>query len=279
MGTRGVRRATLAREVTLAGHAVRTHGGAVALRLAPGDEGLVFVRDDTGARYRAALEQVVPVPNCTALGADGAPAVLFVEHVLSALVGLDYTDAEIHVDGAEVPLLDGSALPLVTALADVGRTPLDGELAPLSPTEPVVVGDGARSLALLPADAWSADYTLVHPHPLIGEDRLALNALDSYATAIAPARTFATVEELAALRDAGLLKGGSEADLLVVHPDRLSSPLRLAHEFAAHKLLDLIGDLALVGAPVVGCLVARRTGHADNQALARALRAATGWSG
>ncbi|MBI5832552.1 MAG: UDP-3-O-acyl-N-acetylglucosamine deacetylase [Armatimonadetes bacterium] len=109
-------RCTLAREVVLTGNAVRTHGGLVTLRLLPGDEGFVFVRDDTGMRLAATLDNVIAVPNATALGQAGRPEFLFTEHVLSALAGLGYTDAEVHVDCAEVPLLDGSALPIVAAL-------------------------------------------------------------------------------------------------------------------------------------------------------------------
>lgn len=265
-------RRTLATPVTLHGNAVRLHGADVSLVLAPGDEGFVFVRTDTGQRYPALLEQVVAAPNTTALGRAGRPEVLFVEHVLSALVGLGYTDAEILVDGPEVPLFDGSALPLVAALAEAGSVELAGGLEPLVVRETLTVERDGRRLTLSPGD-WSLIYEFSHPHPLIGADRCELTSLAEYAREVAPARTFATAEELAALAAAGLIRGGSEANLLVVHPDRLSSPLRLPHEFAAHKALDLIGDLALVGRPVVGRFTASRTGHADNQALAAALLA------
>jgi len=265
-------RRTLAREVVLIGNAVRTHGGSVTLRLLPGDEGFVFVRDDSGARLPADLDHLVSVPNATALGRDGRPEVLFTEHVLSALVGLGYTDAEVHVDCPEVPLFDGSALPVVAALGRAGALDLPGDLVPLTLAEPLVIErDGAR-LEARPAAAWSVSYELAHAHPLIGRCDASVCWAD-YREGIAPARTFATVGEIEQLRRDGYIRGGSEENLLVVHDDRLSAPLRLPSEFARHKVLDLIGDLALLGRPGVASLRASRTGHWHNQALARAWRA------
>lgn len=266
-------RCTLAREVVLTGNAVRTHGGLVTLRLLPGDEGFVFVRDDTGMRLAATLDNVIAVPNATALGQAGRPEFLFTEHVLSALAGLGYTDAEVHVDCAEVPLLDGSALPIVAALDEAGRAELDGEVEPLTLATPVVVERDGRRIEARPDSRWSVDYAFDHPHPLIGRHEVSLG-WDAYRARIAPARTFATVREIEALTAQGLISGGSEDNLLVVHDERLSSPLRDAHEFALHKVLDLIGDLALLGRPVTVALRASKTGHAENQALARALRSA-----
>jgi len=265
-----VPRLTVAREVTLTGNAVRTHGGLVTLRIVPGDEGLVFVRDDGAIRLAATLDNVVAVPNATALGRDGRPEVLFTEHVLSALAGLGYTDAEVHIDGAEVPLFDGSAAPIVAALAEAGTARLDGELAPLTLDAPVVVERDGRRIEALPATEWSVEYEFDHPHPLIGRHEVCV-AWDEYAGRVASARTFATVQEIEALTAAGLIRGGSEDNLLVVHDDRLSSPLRMTSEFALHKVLDLMGDLALLGRPLQARLRARKTGHAENQALARAL--------
>ncbi len=268
-----MRRATVARAVTLEGAAVRTHGGTARVTIAPGEAGFVFVRDDTGARLPADLDHLVPVPNCTALGRDGRPEVLFCEHVLSALVGLGYSAAEVHLDGPEIPLLDGSALPLVEALATAGRQALPGGLAPLRLSEPVRYEAEGQWLLAEPAEEWSVAYRFEHSHPRIAHDEAAFDAAVDYAAEIAPARTFATVQELTALREAGLIRGGSEANLLVVYDDRLSAPLRLEHEFATHKILDLIGDLALLGRPVQARLTAHRTGHSDNHAFARLLAA------
>ncbi len=265
-------RQTLARPVALHGNAVRTHGGQVELRLTPGDAGLAFWRDDLSQRYPADLDHLASVPNATALGRAGQPEVLFVEHVLSALVGLGYTDAEIHLDGPEVPLFDGSAAPIVEALAEAGVDALPGAVEPLVLSEPLTIERDGRRITAAPADEASFEYHLAHAHPLIGE-QVATAGWPDYAARVAPARTFATTEELAALAAAGLIKGGSEANLLVIYPDRLSAPLHSTDEFALHKVLDLMGDLALLGRPVQAWIRAERTGHSDNQALARALRA------
>lgn len=267
-----MRRRTPAREVALTGTAVRTHGGPATITLGPGEAGFVFRRADLGLDLPADLDHLVPVPNCTALGAGGQPQVLFVEHVLSALAGLGYSDAQVTVHGPEIPLLDGSAAPLVAALQTAGAVELPGEVAPIVLDQPVWWVSEGQCVGALPADRWSVDYTFRHAHPLIRDDYLRVDGATDYATAIAPARTFATEHEIHALRDQGLIKGGSEDNLLIVYDDRFSAPLRLQHELAAHKLLDLIGDLALLGRPLQAQLVAYRTGHSDNHMLARAIR-------
>ncbi len=263
---------TPAAPVTIEGVAVRTHGGRATVTIGPGDDGYAFRRADTGERFPADLDHLVEVPNCTALGRDGRPAVLFVEHVLAALWGLGYTAAEVTVDGAEVPLVDGSALPYATALAGVGRTPLAATPEPVRLDRPLWYVAEGQCFGLLPADSWSVHYTFEHAHPRIAQDWVALDATSDFATEVAPARTFATAEEIEALRRQGLVKGGSESNLLVVYNDRLSAPLRLPHEFAAHKVLDLIGDLALLGRPLHTKMIAFRTGHSDNHAVAGRLR-------
>lgn len=264
--------ATVAEAVTLRGAAVRTHGGEATVRITPGETGFVFVRDDTGERVPADLAHRVPVANSTALGLNGRPVVVFVEHVLSALVGLGYSAAEIHVDGPEIPLLDGSALPFAHALAQAGRRPAPAA-EPLVVRRPVWLVGERRCLGALPHDGWALEYCFEHPHPMTPWDYVHLDETTDYATQVAPARTFATVEEIEALAARGLVKGGSSDNLLIVYPDRFSAPLRLPNEFATHKALDLIGDLALLGRPLRGRLVAWRTGHADNHELAALLSA------
>lgn len=267
-------RSTPAATVTFEGCAVRTHGGKVQVSIGPGEDGFVFVRDDTGQAYPADLDHLVPVPNCTALGDGGRPEVLFTEHVLSALAGLGIWSAEIHLQGPEVPLLDGSAQPFADALAAAGTVALAGEVAPLVITEPLwYVADG-QCLGALPADGWAVNYTFAHEHPLLRLDQCVWDETTDYRLDIAPARTFATVEEIQALQAQGLVKGGSAENLLVIYADHTSAPLRLAHEYASHKVLDMLGDLALLGRPLQAQMVGYRTGHADNQAMARRILAA-----
>lgn len=269
-----MKRVTVAREAHLTGEAVRTHGGQVCLTIAPGEDGFRFHRTDCGMTYPADLDHLVQVPNCTALGESGVPRVLFIEHVLSALVGLGYTDAEILIDGVEIPLLDGSALPLVQALNEASRTVLPGELEPILIERPVWHLTDGCTVGVLPADDWGLEYCFEHAHPMTPWDFVRLTAETDYATEVAPARTFATVEEIQALQAQGLIQGGSEDSLLIIYGDHFSTPLRLPHEFATHKALDLIGDLALVGRPVLGRFVAHRSGHAANQALAKLIASA-----
>ncbi len=262
-------RRTVPGPIRLTGRAVRFGDRPVALCIEPGRDGIAFTRTDTGERYPATLAQVAAAPNCTALGQDGQPALVFVEHVLSALAGLGYTDAEVAVDGPEVPLFDGSAAPIVAALAAAGAAELPGEVEPIRLERPVWHLGQDRCAVALPAGAWSVDYTFAHPHPVLAHDHFAYGPDGDYARDLAPARTFATVAEIQALRAAGLLHGGSESDVLLVRDDGFASPLRLPHEIAAHKVLDLTGDLALLGRPLLARVVAYRTGHADNHALAR----------
>lgn len=269
-------RSTPARTIGLQGRAVRTHGGEVTLTLGPGENGVVFVRRDLGHGYPATLEHHVPTPNCTALGLDGRAQVYFVEHVLAALMGLGYTDCEVGLDGPEVPLFDGSALRIVEALAAAGRVELPGEVAPLTLDQPIWLASEGRCLGVVPAEEWSIDYSFEHPHPLTPWDHVHLDEHTDFATEIAPARTFATSAELQALMDQGLIRGGDESMIVVVHDDHLSSPFRLPHELATHKALDLFGDLALLGRPLRARLIAYRTGHADNHALARRIAVSGG---
>lgn len=268
-----MRRLTPAATVTFEGCAVRTHGGQATVSIGPGEDGFVFFREDTGQAYPADLEHLVAVPNCTALG-DGRPEVLFTEHVLSALVGLGIWSAEIRVMGPEVPLLDGSAKPFTDGLIDVGTTDLDGEVEPLRVSEPIWYVAAGQCLGALPHDGWAVNYTFAHQHPLLRLDQCVWDESTDYARDIAPARTFATVEEIEALQSQGLIKGGSEENLLVIYPDRTSAPLRMQHEYATHKVLDMLGDLALLGRPLAAQMVGYRTGHADNQSLAKQIRAA-----
>ncbi|MCC7491030.1 MAG: UDP-3-O-acyl-N-acetylglucosamine deacetylase [Fimbriimonadaceae bacterium] len=268
-----MKRQTIAQAVTLAGRAVRRHGDPVHLTFTPGDQGRRFVCG--GALVTADLDQVVAEANCTALDLPGGPPLLYVEHVLSALAGLALTDVDVHLDDREVPLFDGSALPLVEALLTAGRQELPGEVEPLRLRQTVRYERRGQWLELAPADEWSIDYTFAHAHPRLAHDQVQLDARTDYATAVAPARTFATVAEIEQLQRLGLLRGGDESMLLLVR-DEVEPVLRLPHEYARHKVLDLIGDFALLGRPLLARITACRTGHSDNHAAARLVRQASG---
>ncbi len=241
---------TLNSEVVVEGVGIHTGAHArVTLRPAPPGAGIVFVRDGVEIAARAA--SVADTSRCTVLAGSGGGTVSTVEHLLSALSGLGVTDARAEVEGPELPIGDGSALPWVEALRSAGL--VDGAApAAAAPalTEPVLVtGKHGAFVAAYPADRFRATVaTVFEDHPLVGTQVARFDAgVDDYARDVAPARTFGFIEEVEALRKAGLALGGSLENAVVVYPDRYSSPLRFEGELARHKLLDLLGDLSLAG--------------------------------
>ncbi len=204
-----------------------------------------------------------------------------VEHVLSALAGLHITDAIIDIDGPEVPILDGSALPFVQALRPL-IVEFDKPAEPLTPRRVIEVTDGGGGSIRLEPGAGSASCTLTYeldygpgspiPPQTATWDAAAPNAADTYAQNIAPARTFSLLAEARAARSAGLFPHLSAADMLVIGDDGrpIDNTWRTADEPSRHKLLDLIGDLALLGRPLAACTItARRSGHALTRELCR----------
>lgn len=264
---------TLAGETVVTGIGVHS-GVQVALRLAPASagDGYVFVRADLpGAPRIAARPANVRSGHLATVLQAGEASVSTVEHLLAALWGLGFTDAELILDGPEVPILDGSAAPWVEALRRVGANALAAPRPYLDlPAAGVMAAD--RSVSAVPglttAVTVACDYGRSPAGPM-------LYALDltpaSFAAELAPARTFALEEDVQAMRDAGLIKGASLDCAVVVGRDGFSAPLRFPDELVRHKALDLIGDMALVGAWWRGRLVAVKAGHALHTDLARAV--------
>jgi UDP-3-O-acyl-N-acetylglucosamine deacetylase len=226
----------------------------------------------------------VPARNTTlaASGGGGAASaiVMTTEHVLSALFGIGITDAIIEIDGPEVPIADGSALPFAQEIAP---EPI-GEINPLIPLEPVVVRSGEATIVATPrarpgcSFTYHLDYGAGAPISkqsatfARGTEAHMDSRDDPYFTQVAPARTFCLESEARAMRDSGLFKHLSERDMLVIGPKGpIDNTLRFENEPARHKLLDLIGDLAIVGRPIQADIVATRSGHALNHEIARAL--------
>jgi len=178
------------------------------------------------------------------------------------------------VDGPEIPLLDGSALPWVELLGEAGLEESAVENPPLVVTEPVIVQHGLAFILALPAEEVVLTYILDHPHPLIGRQWAEFRpGREDFAAALAPARTFVTEAEARSAQAQGLLRGGSEANAIVIYEDHLSAEPGLPAAFARHKLLDLSGDLYLLGRPLQAALTACQSGHRLNHELARALLA------
>jgi len=277
--TRRDRQHTLARPVELQGQGLFT-GGDVTVRFKPAqaDHGVVFVRtDEDDHRIPALVHHVRSEDRRTTL-ADGSVGVATCEHCLSAVAALELDNLLIEVDGPELPGFDGSASPYYAALAEAGREPCgDAARQWLEVREPVVIQDGEAMIAAMPSDREGAeilyelDYTGRGPigRQIRGYDLSA----DGYGEEIAPARTFLLEQEAIALRAAGVGAHHTPASLLVIGDDGPLAPnrFRFDDEPVRHKILDLIGDLSLLGAPLKGRIIARRSGHRHTHRLVAAL--------
>ncbi len=266
---------TLARRARLAG--IGLHSGRhvhVILHPAPAGHGIVFHRSDVDCFIPAVAEEAGCFDHATTLGARGRD-VATVEHLLSAAVGAGLDNVLVELDGPEVPILDGSALPWLEAFRVAGIVAQNAAAIPFSPSHVVAVPDsGGRKLEIRPARDLRVTYTIDFPNPAVGRQSITVVLTPgSYAAHLAPARTFGFLSEYEALKAHGLARGAREDNCIVVGADRVENgELRFADEFVRHKALDLLGDLALVGRPVVGHVVAHKAGHAMHATLARLLR-------
>ena len=261
---------TIGRTVSLSGVGIHS-GGHAFVTLAPGVPGCGFVFSHPGRQgFRADASSVVDTRRCTVIaGAD--VRVSTVEHLLSACAGLGITDLLVEVDGGELPILDGSAsawLELLTAAGIVGDR---AEGLELTRTVEVTGDDGAVAVATPRRGPAVIDVQIDFAHPVVGKQRAHFGPRTDYAAAIAPARTFGFREEVDRLLAAGLAQGASLDNAVVVEATGYSVALRFRNEPARHKLLDLIGDLALAGPLPKASIVAYRPSHRLNNALARAL--------
>jgi len=249
------------------------HSGAkVRLTLAPAPPyaGIVFTSE--GVEIPALAENVVDTRLNTSLG-RGNVRIGTIEHVLAALAGCGIDNAFVEVEGPEVPILDGSSAPFVQLIQEAGiheqqRTTRRFLLV----RKPVVVSDGDKSAKLVPCRAFQITYTIDFQHPLISDQKYGLEISErSFQKEIARARTFGFKRDVEKLHAAGLARGGSLDNAVVVDDFHILNPdgLRFADEFVRHKILDAVGDLALVGMPVMAHFVAVKSGHALNHTLVR----------
>ena len=255
----------------LAFEGVGLHSGApVRMRLhpAPAGSGVVFRRTDLDDfDIPATGRNVAKVSYATSLMRQGV-LISTTEHLLSALTGLSIDNCIVELDNLELPILDGSALPYVRAIREAGMKTQRRRRQYLRVLKPMEIHDGDKFLGLYPSDTYSIDYSIDFPAP-IGRQRLSLDLLSGeYASLIAPARTFGFREDEQKLRDMGLIRGVSPESAIIVARGRVANgPLRFPDEFVRHKVLDLIGDLALAGRQILGRVVAERAGHAMHTAL------------
>lgn len=253
----------------------------MVLSPAPVDTGIVFVRTDVRGgvdnAIRAHADSVSETRNCTTLANKAGIEIATVEHLMSACAGLGVDNMIVEVDGPEVPILDGSSAPFVQVLLNAGLKEQHAAQRYIRILEPIEVRMGAKSAALLPSNAFEGldlDVTIRFADAAIGVQRRTVQlTAETFLADIADARTFGFMSDVDAMRAAGLGRGASMDNTLVVDAGRVMNPegLRFDDEFVRHKLLDAVGDLSLAGAPICGRFVADQPGHALNARLVRAL--------
>lgn len=241
--------------------------------MGPGEGGgVVFRRADSGASVLASWRRVAATRLATVIG-EGPSAVRTVEHLMSALSALGVWDALVEIDGEEVPIMDGSAAPFLDELADAVEPAAHGPGA-VRVLRPVSAEGRDAFACLLPREGRRFDVGIDFPDAAIGVQRVALDlSADTFAHEVAPARTFGRLKDVGKLRRRGYARGASLANAVAVDGARVVNPegLRFADEFARHKLLDAVGDLALAERPILGLYRAHRAGHRLNYALLAAL--------
>jgi UDP-3-O-[3-hydroxymyristoyl] N-acetylglucosamine deacetylase len=236
----------------------------MTLHPAPINRGVIFCRTDIpGAPpIEARPERVVDTQNATTIARDGV-SVRTIEHLMSALAGVGVDNVQVDLTGPEVPIMDGSAAPFVHLLRRAG---LRRQFAPktyLKVRQPITVQVGTRSLLIVPSQRLKVIYTMCFDHPLLGEQTVAMEVnRERYAHEVASSRTYGFQRDLDMLARLGLAKGGSLENALVIGEEGvLNGPLRFPDELVRHKILDLLGDLYLLGKPLVGTIIAHGAGH------------------
>lgn len=262
---------------------VGLHSGApVNLRILPASAGtgIVFHRTDLdGFAIEASGRNVARVSYATSLMKKGV-LISTTEHLLSAFIGAGIDNAIVELDNLELPILDGSARPFVDMIQKAGIRQQRKSRTYLRIVREIELREGDKFIAVYPSDIYSVSYTINFPHPLIGKQSFCVRLTNgSYLKQIAPARTFGFLHEADAMRQQGLIRGASTDNAIVMNREEvLNPPLRFPDEFVRHKVLDLIGDLALIGKQILGAVVADRAGHAMHTALvSRILRDRSYW--
>jgi UDP-3-O-[3-hydroxymyristoyl] N-acetylglucosamine deacetylase len=252
---------------------VGLHSGVpVSIRIlpAPPDTGIVFLRTDLDRfPVPASWRHVARVSYATSLMRQGV-LISTTEHLLSVLYSSGIDNACVEIDNLEVPILDGSGLPFVTMLQAAGLKAYRRRRRYLRIKRPVTVEDRGKRISILPADVFALTCDVFFDHPMVGRQVLEMEVTpERYAAEIAPARTFGFAHELDAMRDMGLIRGGSLDNAVCFDRAGVMNPegLRFRDECCRHKALDLIGDLALIGRPLLGHVIAERAGHAMHVAL------------
>ena len=254
----------------------------MAVKPAPVDHGIVFRRTDVAARdavIPAIWDHVVPSRLCTLVSNAADVSVSTIEHVMAALAGCAIHNALIEIDGPEVPILDGSAVPFVEGFLAAGIELQDAPVMAIRVLLPVEVRDGDAVARLEPADMLEIDFQIDFAEAAIGRQTKRLNLSNgAFVRELSDSRTFCRQIDVDAMRANGLALGGTLENAVVFQGDQVLSPggLRHADEPVRHKMLDALGDLALAGAPILGRYTGVRAGHAMTNRLLRKLFATPG---
>jgi UDP-3-O-[3-hydroxymyristoyl] N-acetylglucosamine deacetylase len=232
------------------------------VRVSPCEKGIGLQFALNGkARFPALVEYAKEAPLATVLVSEDGQKVSTVEHILSALFAMGVDNALIEVEGAEIPLLDGSSAPFCEEIARVGLVEQDAPRATCSITEPLSVEEGDAKVTILPSDAFRVRFDVDFKPPIGRQSFSAVIEPETYASEIAAARTFCYLDDVEKMRAAGLIRGGSLDNAVVFGSDGPMTPLRWPDEAVRHKTLDLIGDFALAGAWPRCEVVAFKSGH------------------
>ncbi len=261
---------------------VGVHTGAytrVSVRPAPADTGMVFVRTDVtdrDNRIAVSAEAVTKTQLGTVIENASGVQVSTIEHLMAALVMSGIDNAVVELDGPEMPIMDGSSLPFVQILDRAGRRAQDKPRRYIEITDLIEVTDGDKRATLTPSDQFEVAFEISFPSAAIGRQRIDMPMDDrAFRAELADCRTFGFLHEVEYLRSIGLARGGSMENAVVIEGDRILNPegLRRPDEFVRHKALDAIGDLFVLGAPILGRFEGVLAGHSINNLLVRALAA------
>ena len=235
---------------------------------APAGSGIVFRRTDLdNFEISATGRNVAKVSYATSLMRQGV-LISTTEHLLSSLIGMGVDNVIVELDNLELPILDGSALSYVEAFASVGIRVQRRRREVIRVLSPIEVREGNKFIGLYPGTGYNISYVIDFPSPIGMQTTCIDLAAETYGTAIAPARTFGYEADEQRLRDMGLIRGASSANAIILSAEGpVNGPLRFPDEYVRHKVLDLIGDLALAGRRIEGRVVAERAGHAMHTAL------------
>lgn len=275
---RAMRQRTLKNPITCSGTGLHS-GSKVQMALCPAapDTGIVFRRTDPagrGAEIPARWDHVVDTRMNTMIGDGDGNTVGTIEHLMSALAGAGIDNCAVELNGAEVPVMDGSSAPFVFLIDCAGTRELDAPRRAVEILRTVSLGDSEHSAVLTPGKGFSISFEIDFESAVIARQEFFVDLVNgTYAREIARARTFGFEQEVEALRAAGLARGGSLDNAVVVSGDTVLNEdgLRYDDEFVRHKVLDSIGDLYLAGGPILGHFHGYRSGHSLNNSLLRAL--------